>query len=124
MAGNGAMSDEYTRAYLALCAAEEAEAPAYAAYLAAPVGTRAHDAAFAAWWPLREARDAARTALDALPIPTEETAPMMIDWTELYGYAVFGDADAILRRVTVGEIRQTYQYATLRQWLTWAAIDR
>lgn len=67
------MQDAYTRAYLALCDAEEAEAPAYSAYLAAPICTPAHDAAFAVWWPLREARDAAYAALRALPVPQEAT---------------------------------------------------
>ena len=49
---------------------------------------------------------------------------MMLALTELYGYAVFGDQDAILQRVTVGELRQTCSYAALRQRLSWAAVMR
>ncbi len=67
--------DTYTTAYDALCDAEEAEAPAYAAYLAtmgAPAA--AIDAAFAVWWPLRVAREAAYEALRALPVPSGEVA--------------------------------------------------
>ena len=69
--------DAYTRAYLALCDAEDAEAPAYEAYLglSAQYGTPEHAAAFERWWPLYEAREAAKEALAALPVPTEEATP-------------------------------------------------
>ena len=49
---------------------------------------------------------------------------MLSDLSELYGITVFGDRDELLSLVTVGEIRQTYQYAELRHRLTWAAIAR
>jgi hypothetical protein len=67
------MSDAYTVAYLALCDAEEADDVAWEAYLAlaAHYCTPEHDAAFNVWWPLREAREAARAALHSLPVPQE-----------------------------------------------------